>query len=322
MKPARKRAGKGDLGICLNNGTSLEVGWITTRNRPRTAQAKIEEIISGKIRNFKHASQIPSYSTTATNPELHRVGFGGTCTDSEVELWLVRLMLNRDIEASSEARYIWETTQPAGSKDWSPSGETHLPNLRKPTFLKVPNGCWCLFQVQTFGTPIFPVPTFEATCYRRVRLGRQNEDKAARARDYYLRCEVPCFIGREHCDVRSMQIDSDLVIYRTTLVRTFQVVTICRVDKSEVLVVLISPHDSKPISAVPSPQTSRRRRRRCTPPPPPVHAAAAASSEFVPAKFDEENPSAPISSGLLVQADKGVSHPVMDLIDDIYRRLP
>ncbi|KZV33570.1 hypothetical protein F511_10556 [Dorcoceras hygrometricum] len=37
----------------------------------------------------------------------------------------------------------------------------------------------------------------------------------------------------EHCDVLSMQIDSDLVIYRTTLVRTFQVVTICRVDKSE-----------------------------------------------------------------------------------------
>ncbi|KZV32759.1 splicing factor 3B subunit 1-like [Dorcoceras hygrometricum] len=42
-----------------------------------------------------------------------------------------------------------------------------------------------------------------------------------------------------------IQIDSDLVIYRTTLVQTFQVVTICRVDKSEVLVVLISPHDSK-----------------------------------------------------------------------------
>ncbi|KZV25560.1 hypothetical protein F511_21633 [Dorcoceras hygrometricum] len=35
-----------------------------------------------------------------------------------------------------------------------------------------------------------------------------------------------------------MQIDSDLVIYRTTLVRTFQVVTICRVDKSELLSVL------------------------------------------------------------------------------------
>ncbi|KZV20521.1 hypothetical protein F511_21035 [Dorcoceras hygrometricum] len=30
-----------------------------------------------------------------------------------------------------------------------------------------------------------------------------------------------------------MQMDSDLVIYRTTLVWTFQVVTICRVDKSE-----------------------------------------------------------------------------------------
>ncbi|KZV32234.1 hypothetical protein F511_27334 [Dorcoceras hygrometricum] len=42
-----------------------------------------------------------------------------------------------------------------------------------------------------------------------------------------------CFVGREHCDVLSMQMDSDLVIYRTTLVRTFQVVTICRVDKSE-----------------------------------------------------------------------------------------
>ncbi|KZV43606.1 hypothetical protein F511_16498 [Dorcoceras hygrometricum] len=46
-------------------------------------------------------------------------------------------------------------------------------------------------------------------------------------------------------DVLSMQMDSDLVIYQTTLVRTFQVVTICRVDKSEVLVVLIIPHYSK-----------------------------------------------------------------------------
>ncbi|KZV44714.1 hypothetical protein F511_37468 [Dorcoceras hygrometricum] len=50
---------------------------------------------------------------------------------------------------------------------------------------------------------------------------------------------------KEHCDVLSMQMDSDLVIYRTTLVRTFQVVTICRVDKSEDFVVLISPHYSK-----------------------------------------------------------------------------
>ncbi|KZV16354.1 hypothetical protein F511_12244 [Dorcoceras hygrometricum] len=39
-------------------------------------------------------------------------------------------------------------------------------------------------------------------------------------------------------------------------------------------------------------------------------------------QLDEENPSVPISSGLLVQADEGVSIPVMDLIDVIYRRLP
>ncbi|KZV29056.1 hypothetical protein F511_15147 [Dorcoceras hygrometricum] len=38
---------------------------------------------------------------------------------------------------------------------------------------------------------------------------------------------------KEHCDVLSMQIYCHLVIYRTTLVRTFQVVTICLVDKSE-----------------------------------------------------------------------------------------
>ncbi|KZV35987.1 hypothetical protein F511_34350 [Dorcoceras hygrometricum] len=37
-----------------------------------------------------------------------------------------------------------------------------------------------------------------------------------------------------------MQMDSDLVIYRTTLVRTFQVVTIYRVDKSEVTQILLS----------------------------------------------------------------------------------
>ncbi|KZV38362.1 hypothetical protein F511_16029 [Dorcoceras hygrometricum] len=49
--------------------------------------------------------------------------------------------------------------------------------------------------------------------------------------------DITC-VTREHCDVLSMQIDSDLVIYRTTLVRTFQVVTICRVDKSEALSVI------------------------------------------------------------------------------------
>ncbi|KZV50100.1 hypothetical protein F511_18083 [Dorcoceras hygrometricum] len=53
-------------------------------------------------------------------------------------------------------------------------------------------------------------------------------------------------------------------------------------------------------------------------PPPPL----AAAGKLFPAKFDEENPSAQISSGLLVQADKGIPSPIVDLIDDIYRRLP
>ncbi|KZV50436.1 hypothetical protein F511_35628 [Dorcoceras hygrometricum] len=62
-----------------------------------------------------------------------------------------------------------------------------------------------------------------------------------------------------------------------------------------------------------------------TKPPPPLlkpRRRRRASPEFVPVNLDEENPSAPISSGLLVQVDEGVSHPVVDLIDDIYRRLP
>ncbi|KZV27702.1 hypothetical protein F511_28389 [Dorcoceras hygrometricum] len=58
--------------------------------------------------------------------------------------------------------------------------------------------------------------------------------------------------------------------------------------------------------------------------PPPIVAAADASlaGKFFPANLDEENPSAPISSGLLVQADEGILSPVVDLIDVIYRRLP
>ncbi|KZV48266.1 Coronatine-insensitive 1-like protein [Dorcoceras hygrometricum] len=61
-----------------------------------------------------------------------------------------------------------------------------------------------------------------------------------------------------------------------------------------------------------------------SPPPPPLCAAVAATCRrnIVPANLDEENPSAPISSGLLIQADKGISSPVLDLIDVIYRRLP
>ncbi|KZV52441.1 hypothetical protein F511_20298 [Dorcoceras hygrometricum] len=47
-----------------------------------------------------------------------------------------------------------------------------------------------------------------------------------------------------------------------------------------------------------------------------------AAGKLFPAKFDEDNPSVQISSGLLVQADEGIPSPVVDLIDDIYRRLP
>ncbi|KZV16102.1 hypothetical protein F511_44934 [Dorcoceras hygrometricum] len=138
-----------------------------------------------------------------------------------------------------------------------------------------------------------------------------------------------------------MQIDSDLVIYRTTLVRTFQVVTICRVDKSEVLVVLISPHDSKltlvmslfdlqdvciaigSIATLDLPMVVDLIGIYGLKGPYSVAAAAVASLVgIVSGQLDEENPSVQISSGLLVQSDKGIPSPVVDLIDDIYRRLP
>ncbi|KZV30400.1 dynein alpha chain, flagellar outer arm [Dorcoceras hygrometricum] len=66
-------------------------------------------------------------------------------------------------------------------------------------------------------------------------------------------------------------------------------------------------------AAAPSPQPHAAVRRS---PPPPLR------RKIVPANLDEENPSAPISSGLLVQADEGIPSPVVDPIDDIYRRLP
>ncbi|KZT75786.1 hypothetical protein F511_47189 [Dorcoceras hygrometricum] len=58
------------------------------------------------------------------------------------------------------------------------------------------------------------------------------------------------------------------------------------------------------------------------PPPPPLCAAATCRRKIVPANLDEENPSTPISSGLLVQADEGIPSPVVDLIDAVYRNLP
>ncbi|KZV42467.1 hypothetical protein F511_32564 [Dorcoceras hygrometricum] len=58
---------------------------------------------------------------------------------------------------------------------------------------------------------------------------------------------------------------------------------------------------------IPEPQCRRRRPLR---------------RKFVSGQFDEENPSAQISSRLLVQGDEGVSYPVVDRIGDIYRNLP
>ncbi|KZV55669.1 hypothetical protein F511_32173 [Dorcoceras hygrometricum] len=64
------------------------------------------------------------------------------------------------------------------------------------------------------------------------------------------------------------------------------------------------------------PPLLKSRRRRLAPPPLPRFAGICYG------QLDEENPSTPISSGLLVQDDEGVSLPVVDLIDVICCRLP
>ncbi|KZV23365.1 hypothetical protein F511_43722 [Dorcoceras hygrometricum] len=95
-----------------------------------------------------------------------------------------------------------------------------------------------------------------------------------------------------------MQMDIDLVIYRTTLVRTFQVVTICRVDNC------LPPLPHAPIG------------RRLAPP----RAAAVCRRLRDRTCFDhrdEELPFMPNSSDLLVQADEGVVLLIVDLIDDL-----
>ncbi|KZV43044.1 hypothetical protein F511_41106 [Dorcoceras hygrometricum] len=51
-------------------------------------------------------------------------------------------------------------------------------------------------------------------------------------------------------------------------------------------------------------------------------AAASCRRKIVSGQLDEENPIVQISSGLLVQANEGIPYPVVDQIDDIYRRLP
>ncbi|KZV49820.1 hypothetical protein F511_43324 [Dorcoceras hygrometricum] len=61
------------------------------------------------------------------------------------------------------------------------------------------------------------------------------------------------------------------------------------------------------------------------PPPCPPRAAAAAPRRICSGKLFEENPSVLISSGLLVQADEGVSLQIVDLIDEstaVYREEP
>ncbi|KZV42930.1 hypothetical protein F511_43213 [Dorcoceras hygrometricum] len=72
-------------------------------------------------------------------------------------------------------------------------------------------------------------------------------------------------------------------------------------------------------AAAPSPQPHAAAAVRRSPP---LVAAAARRKTCFRPNFDEENPSVQISSGLLVQADEGVSYPVVDRIGDIYRNLP
>ncbi|KZV18127.1 hypothetical protein F511_25453 [Dorcoceras hygrometricum] len=129
----------------------------------------------------------------------------------------------------------------------------------------------------------------------------------------------------------SKMMDSDLVIYRTTLVRTFQVVTICRVEKSEALSVIprgswgdvarrftmigwgcrqhLQHTNPKHQAAAPHLQISLSAaaptRRRRVPPP---------SSRTCSDHRDEEIPSMVNSLGLLVQADEGVLFLVVDRI--------
>ncbi|KZV42830.1 mucin-2-like [Dorcoceras hygrometricum] len=104
-------------------------------------------------------------------------------------------------------------------------------------------------------------------------------------------------------------IDSDLVTYRTTLLRTFQVVTICRVHKSEVLVVLISHHDSKLSMQIDSDLVIYRTTLLRT-------FQVVTICRVDKSEFFEEYSFVLISSALLVQPDEGVSDLVVDRIGD------
>ncbi|KZV28179.1 plasma membrane ATPase 1-like [Dorcoceras hygrometricum] len=83
---------------------------------------------------------------------------------------------------------------------------------------------------------------------------------------------------------------------------------------------IVIPKPQWLLSIRPPPLLTRRRRRACHAPPQPPLIDRTCSDQFF-----EENPSALISSGLLVQADEGVSLPIMDLIDEstaAYREEP
>ncbi|KZV54301.1 hypothetical protein F511_25672 [Dorcoceras hygrometricum] len=91
------------------------------------------------------------------------------------------------------------------------------------------------------------------------------------------------------------------------------------IGKSRVAKDPIAMHTSwRSNSDIASVTSSKRRLPPLTKPPPPPPPFAGNCS----GQLDEENPSALISSGLLVQADERVSYPVMDLIDVVYRHLP
>ncbi|KZV33017.1 hypothetical protein F511_23190 [Dorcoceras hygrometricum] len=120
--------------------------------------------------------------------------------------------------------------------------------------------------------------------------------------------DIAC-VTREHCDVLSMQMDSDLVIYRTTLVRTFQVAlsVIPRGSWGDVArrftMIRWLPKRHRPSS-----QLSSRPR---------LHPRAAACRDWTCSdRLDEEIPFVSNSSDLLVQTDEGLVFPVVDLIKE------
>ncbi|KZV20900.1 hypothetical protein F511_27769 [Dorcoceras hygrometricum] len=164
---------------------------------------------------------------------------------------------------------------------------------------------------------------------------------------------APKRISREHCDVLSMQIDSDLVIYRTTLVRTFQVIIIFSFgnlfDRSDLIgdqscndvVVMdiviwtrarwaglstllvylynrlrasLTLKKTHNLTLAPNLSAPLLSQSRRRRRPPPSPPPPPLSDRTCSDQLFEEFPSVLISSGLLVQADEGTLLLVADLI--------